>query len=94
MTPSETPSTEFLCGHVSQTIRNQEELRVSDEKVTLLQDELNTLRRQHAEVEGGAASRELQNQAGRHSDDHRNKIKPNKSHAVVNVEVFPADPES
>lgn len=51
-------------------IVNQEELRVSHEKVTLLQGELNTLRRHCAEGEGGAASQELQNQAGRRSDDH------------------------
>lgn len=44
-------------------IGNQEELRISHEKVGLLQDELNTLRRQHAEVERGAAKQELQNQA-------------------------------
>lgn len=75
--PSETPST------VSQMIGNQEELRVSHEKVTLLQDELNTLRRQLAEVEGGAASQELHNQAGRRSYDHYNKIKPNKNYTVV-----------
>lgn len=68
--PSEIPFTEFLCGHVSQMIRNQEELRVSQEKATLLQDELNTLRRQSAEVEAGAASEDLHNQAGRLSNNH------------------------
>lgn len=73
----------FLCGHVSQMIGNQEELRVSHEKVTLLQDELNTLRRQLAEVEGGAVSQELHNQAGRRSNNHYSKIKPNKNYTVV-----------
>lgn len=54
-------------------IGNQEELRVSHEKVTLLQDELNTLRRQSAEVEEGDASQELHNKAGRRSDNRYNK---------------------
>lgn len=62
-------------------IGNQEELRASHEKVGLLQDELHTLRRRHAEVEGGGATQELQNQAGRRSDD--NKIKQSEKYAVV-----------
>lgn len=51
-------------------IENQEDMRVSQEKIKVLQDEIDMLRSQKAELESNGESafqsQELQNQAGLH----------------------------